>query len=122
MTDKFNLKKFKCDDCGIEYTNVFDYLEGHDEQFSVILPLGSIGMDIMDMLKDMYELLKQNDLETVNNIICGIGAALYAHQNGHLEDIVSEIILDEKVEKATRNLDVELRKLLRKANNERPKD
>lgn len=122
MTDKFNLKKFTCDECGVEFSNIFDYLREHEEEFSAILPLGNIGIDLMDVLKDLYELLKQNDTDTAINLICGIGAAFYAHSTGHLQDIVDEIILDEKVEKATRNMDVELRKILRKANDERFKD
>jgi len=105
-----------CDECGIEFDNIFDYLEEHETDFKVLLPLGSIALDLMDMLKDLYDLIKDEDYDTAKILLAGVGAAFYAHSNGDLEEIVDEIIMEEVIEKETKNLDVELIKLLGKGN------
>jgi len=109
-------KVYVCDECGIEFDNIFEYLEEHEEDFKVLLPLGNIGIDLMDALKDLYTLVKEKDYETTTMLLSGIGAALYAHANGDLEEIVDEIIIEETVEEETKNLDIELIKLLGKGN------
>ena len=109
-------KVYVCDECGVEFNNIFDYLKEHEEDFKVLLPLGNIGIDLMDALKDLYTLVKEKDYETTTMLLSGIGAALYAHANGDLEEIVDEIIIEETVEEETKNLDIELIKLLGKGN------
>ena len=105
-----------CDECGIEFDNIFEYLEEHESDFKVLLPLGTIALDLMDMLKDLYDLIKDEDYDTAKVLLAGVGAAFYAHANGDLEEIVDEIIIEETVEKETKNLDTELIKLLGKGN------
>jgi hypothetical protein len=107
---------YVCDECGIEFSNIFDYLEEHEENFKVLLPLGNIALDLMNMLKDLYGLIKDKDYETAKILLSGVGAAFYAHGNGDLEEILDEIIIEEVVEHETKNLDVELIKLLGKGN------
>jgi hypothetical protein len=109
-------KTYFCDECGAEFNNIFEYLEEHESDFKVLLPLGTIALDLMDMLKDLYDLAKEEDLETIKVLLSGVGAAFYAHANGDLEEIIDEIIIEETVEKETRNLDTELIKLLGKGN------
>jgi hypothetical protein len=105
-----------CDECGVEFDNIFDYLKEHEEDFKVLLPLGTIALDLMDMLKDLYSLIEDEDYDTAKILLAGVGAAFYAHANGDLEEIVDEIIMEEVIEKETKNLDVELVKLLGKGN------
>lgn len=109
-------RTYICDECGIEFENIFDYLEEHESDFKVLLPLGSIALDLMDMLKDLYGLIRDKDYDTAKVLLAGVGAAFYAHANGDLEEIVDEIIMEEVIEKETKNLDVELIKLLGKGN------
>jgi hypothetical protein len=109
-------KVYVCDECGVEFNNIFDYLKEHEEDFKVLLPLGNIGIDLMDALKDLYSLVEEGDYETTKMLLSGIGAALYAYANGDLEEIVDEIIIEETVEKETKNLDIEIIKLLGKGN------
>ena len=112
---KDNKNTYFCDDCGAEFNNIFEYLEEHEEDFKVLLPLGTVALDLMDMLKDLYSLIKEED-ETAKTLLSGVGAAFYAHANGDLEEIVDEIIIEETVESETKNLDIELIKLLGKGN------
>lgn len=122
MKDEEDFSIFQCDECGVEFGNIFEYLREHELDFKVLVPLGSISVDLIDMLKELYELTIQRDEDAVKNILSGMGAAFYAHANGFLDEMVDEILIEETVERATKNLDVELRKLLRKANDERRKD
>ena len=113
---KDNKNTYFCDDCGAEFNNIFEYLEEHEEDFKVLLPLGTVALDLMDMLKDLYSLIKEEYYETAKTLLSGVGAAFYAHANGDLEEIVDEIIIEETVESETKNLDIELIKLLGKGN------
>lgn len=114
MKDDKNI--YCCDECGSDFSNIFEYLEEHELDFKVLLPLGNIALDLMDMLKDLYSLVNEEDYETTKVLLAGVGAALYAHANGNLEEIVDEIIIEETIEDETKNLDLELLKLLGKEN------
>lgn len=105
---------FKCEECGVEFSNIFEYLREHDTDFKALLPIGNIKIDLMDVLKELYELILEKDLNSIKNITTGIGSVLYAHANGFLKEMVDEIIIEETVEKEVENLDAEIKKFFRR--------
>lgn len=111
-------KKYKCPDCNGEFNNIFEYLDMHEIDVEMFIPLSNgINIDLMSMLSDVHSLIEMEEYKDANEIITGIASALYAHAKGYLPEIMHRIdeeeLIDELVEQETKDLDDKIQKLLK---------
>lgn len=124
LKKRLTVKKYKCDDCGEEFDNIFEYFDVHEMQIDMILPLGKdLDLNIMDMLRDLYELNVDGEKEEVSMILTAVASTLYAYAKGYLPEImhnledIDEDYIDEIVNEEVKDLDKQIQKLLRSREN-----
>jgi hypothetical protein len=110
-------KKYECPDCGAKFNNIFEYMEIHDIDLEVYIPLsGGFEIDIMELLEDIYDLISERKYTDAKDSLAAVASAIYAHSQGILPEMVEladKQIIEDIVKKETKDLESGLENLLK---------